>query len=131
MSLYVNQDYAQPTAHLRRYSLRLEGFASVRAPYGGGELLTRPLTFAGDRLLVNFSTSAVGGIRVEVQDAAGKPVPGFALADAVETIGNEIDRVVRWKSGPDVSKLAGRAVRLRFVMKDADLFALRYAGAKP
>jgi hypothetical protein len=131
MSLYVNQDYAQPTAHLRRYSMRLDGFASVRAPYEGGELITKPLTFAGDRLLVNFSTSAVGGIRVEIQDAAGKPVPGFTLADSVETIGNEIDRVVRWKSGPNLGKLAGRPVRLRFVMKDADLFALRFVGATP
>ena len=68
---------------------------------------------------------------MEIQDAAGKPIPGFALADAVETIGNDIERAVRWKSGSDVSKLAGKAVRLRFVMKDADLFALRFAGAKP
>ncbi len=131
MSLYVNQDYAQPTAHLRRYSLRLDGFASVRAPYEGGELVTKPLTFSGDRLLLNFSTSAVGGIRVEIQDAAGKAIPGFTLADSVETIGNEIERAVRWKSGASVGKLAGRPVRLRFVMKDADLFALRFAGAKP
>ncbi|HAH43770.1 MAG TPA: hypothetical protein DCM07_02740, partial [Planctomycetaceae bacterium] len=31
MSVYVNQDYAQQTAHLRRYSLRLDGFASLHA----------------------------------------------------------------------------------------------------
>ena len=36
MSLYVNQDYAQPTAHLRRYSMRLDGFTSIAAPYTGG-----------------------------------------------------------------------------------------------
>lgn len=127
MSLYVNQDYAQPTAHLHRYSLRLDGFASARAPYEGGELVTRPFTFEGSRLTLNFSTSAAGGIRVEVQDASGKALPGYALEDAVETIGNEIDRVVRWKQGTDVSPLAGKPVRLRFVMKDADLFALRFA----
>jgi len=38
---------------------------------------------------------------------------------------------VRWKQGADVGALAGKAVRLRFVMKDADLFALRFAGAQP
>ena len=127
MSLYVNQDYAQPTAHLRRYSLRLDGFASVRAPFEGGELLTKPLTFQGERLLLNFSTSAAGGIRVELQDTAGTPVPGFTLADAVETIGNEIERPVRWKEGSSVKTLAGKPLRIRFVMKDADLFALRFA----
>lgn len=126
MSLYANQNYGQPTSHLRRYSLRLDGFAAVSAPYTGGELLTKPLTFTGKELTVNFATSAAGGIRVEVQDASGKPVPGFTLADAVETIGNEIDRVVHWKSGRDVSQLAGQPVRLRFVMKDARLFALQF-----
>jgi hypothetical protein len=44
MSIYVNQEYAQPTAHLRRHSLRLDGFASVCAPYAGGEMITKPFT---------------------------------------------------------------------------------------
>ena len=130
MSVYVNQDYAQPTAHLRRYSLRLDGFASLRAPYSGGEMVTRPLTFTGNRLLLNFSTSAAGGIRIEVQDAAGRPLPGFTLADSVETIGNEIDRPARWRDNPDLEKLAGQTVRLRLVMKDADLFAFRFDRGK-
>ncbi|MFO1094664.1 MAG: hypothetical protein U0992_15365 [Planctomycetaceae bacterium] len=130
MSLYVQQDYGQLTAHLQRYTLRLDGFASVRAPFGGGELVTRPVTFAGNRLSLNFSTSAAGGIRVEVQDVDGQALPGFTLDDSVETIGNEIERDVRWKNGADVGALAGRPVKLRFVMNDADLFALRFYAAR-
>jgi hypothetical protein len=126
MSFYANQNYGQPTSHLRRYSLRLDGFAAVRAPYSGGELLTKPLTFTGKELALNFATSAAGGIRVEIQDSAGKPLPGFALGDAIETIGNEIDRAVRWKRGGDVGPLAGKPVRLRFVMHDARLYALQF-----
>lgn len=126
MSFYVNQNYGQPTAHLRRYSLRLDGFASVSSPYTGGEMVTKPFTFRGKELSLNFATSAAGGIRVEVQDAAGKPVPGYSQGEAVETIGNEVDRVVRWQKGSDVSGLAGKPVRLRFVMKDARLFALQF-----
>ena len=128
MSVYVNQNYGQPTSHLRRYAMRLDGFASVHAPYEGGEMLTRPLTFTGSQLLLNFGTSAPGGIRVEVQDEAGKPLPGFALGDCQELIGNEIERPVTWKGG-DLGKLSGTPVRLRFVMKDADLYALRFAAA--
>jgi hypothetical protein len=63
---------------------------------------------------------------VEIQDAAGKPIPGFTLAEAVETIGNEIERVVRWKARTDVHALAGKPVPLRFVMHDARLYALRF-----
>jgi hypothetical protein len=126
MSFYVLQNYAQPTVHLRRYALRLDGFAAAVAPYSGGELVTKPLTFKGSRLALNFATSAAGGVRVEIQDAAGKPIPGFTRADSLETIGNEIDRVVRWKSGTSISDLAGRSVRLRFVLKDARLYAMQF-----
>lgn len=126
MSVYVNQDYAQKTAHLRRYSMRLDGFASVRADYGGGELLTKPLVFDGSHLSINFSTSAAGGIKVEIQDENGKPIPGFTLADSREQIGNEVNRIVSWKGGDDVKSLSGKPVRLKFVMKDADLYSLQF-----
>ncbi len=126
MSIYVNRHYAQTSWHIRRYVLRIDGFASVQAPYAGGEMITKPLTFAGASLHINFATSAVGGMRVEIQDAGGKPVPGFTANDCVEIIGDQIDRVVRWKAGCDVGKLAGKPVRLRFVMKDADLYAIQF-----
>ena len=90
-------------------------------------MVTKPITFQGRQLLLNFSTSAAGGIRVEIQDATGKAIPGFALGDSVETIGNEIERAAKWKAGSDVGALAGKPVRLRFVMKDADIYALRFA----
>jgi len=126
LSLYKQAHYAQPSAHLLRYTLRTDGFASVNAPYRGGELLTRPLTFAGRQLVINFATSAAGSVRVELQAADGKPLPGFTLAEAREEIGDEIERVVRWSGNPDLSRLAGQPVRLRFVMKDADLYSLRF-----
>ncbi|WP_206107655.1 hypothetical protein [Paludisphaera rhizosphaerae] len=126
MSLYVNQNYGQPTSHLRRYSLRLDGFASVHADYDGGEMRTRPLRFQGSQLLLNFATSAAGGVKVEIQDENGSPIPGFALSDCRELIGNDVDRPATFAGG-DLQSLAGRVVRLRFVLKDADLYALRFA----
>ncbi|MBI3666532.1 MAG: hypothetical protein HY236_09980, partial [Acidobacteria bacterium] len=121
MSFYVARNYGQPTAYLRRYALRLDGFASIHAPYGGGEALTKPFRFQGNRLEINYSTSAAGGIRVEILDEAGAPFPGYDLAEANELIGDEIARIVSWKGGSDLRRLAGKTVRLRFVMKDADL----------
>jgi hypothetical protein len=126
MSLYANQNYGQPTAHLHRYSMRLDGLASVRAPLSGGDLLTRPLRFSGRRLLLNAATSAAGGLRVEIQDTDGKPIPGFSSKDCDEMIGNEIERPVRWNGKDDVGVLASRAVRLRIEIKDADLYAMRF-----
>ena len=126
MSLYVSRHNAQESAHVARYTLRTDGFVSVRAGYEGGEMLTRPLVFAGKSLEINFSTSAAGSIRVEIQDAAGKPIPGFALENCPEIIGDQIAHVVVWKQGNDLGKLAGQPIRLRLVMKEADLYAIRF-----
>ena len=126
ISIYVNRHYGQASNHIERLTLRTDGFVSVQAPYAGGELLTKPLKFAGKELAINYSTSAAGSVRVEIQDKAGKAISGFALADCPEIIGDQIERVVSWKGGSDVSRLAGKPVRLRFVMKDADLYSIRF-----
>jgi hypothetical protein len=126
MSLYKQAHYAQPSGQLVRHTLRTDGFVSVNAPFVGGGFVTKPFTFTGRELVLNFSTGAAGGLRVELQDAAGELLPGFALADAVEQVGDEIERVVTWKGGRDLSGLAGRPVRLRFAMQDADLYSLRF-----
>jgi len=130
MSFYVQRNYSQNTAHLQRMTLRLDGFSSVHAPYSGGEMLTRPLTFSGRTLEINYSTSAAGSIRVEIQDQSGKPVPGFSLDDCKTIFRDQIERIVAWKEGSDVSRLQGSPIRLRFVMKDADLFSMRFRDGK-
>jgi len=111
-------------AQVRCYSLRTDDFASVRAPLAGGELLTPPMQFDGNRLLLNYSTSGAGSVRVEIQDAGGAPVPGYAMDDAIRHVGDASGLEVRWKSGGDISGLKGRSIRLRVIMHDADLFSL-------
>ena len=127
MSLYATEgEWHCKGNSLRRYTLRLDGFVSINAPLSGGELLTKPLTFTGNSLSLNFATSAAGDIRVEIQDAAGAPLPGFTLDDSELLFGDSLDRTVTWKNGGDVSRLAGRPIRLRFVLRDADLFSLKF-----
>lgn len=127
LSLYASESYWTGKGSIvRRYTLRLDGFASIRAPMKGGELVTKPLTFAGKSLELNFASSAAGGIRVELQDATGKPIPGYTLTDCAPIFGDTLARKVTWKNGTDVSRLAGKAVRLRFEIKDANLYSLRF-----
>jgi hypothetical protein len=110
----------------RRYQLRLDGFVSVNAPLKGGELITKPIQFSGAELELNYSTSAAGLLRVEIQDWNRKPFPGFALDDCEPIYGDEIARIVKWKDSRRPAELAGKPVRLRFIMADADLFAMRF-----
>jgi hypothetical protein len=124
--LYRMSHYAQPTSHVTRYSLRVDGFVSVHAPYEGGELLTRPFTFTGGELELNFAGSPAGGLQVELQDGEGNALEGYRLEECPEMIGDVIDRVVVWGKGSDLSPLAGKTVRLRFVMRDTDLYSFRF-----
>ena len=126
MSIYVVRHYADPSWHIQRMTLRLDGFASLNAPYEGGQLVTKPLKFEGSQLEINYSTSAAGELKVEIQDEKGQPLEGFSLKDCPEITGDEISRIVSWQGGDNVESLAGRTVRLRFVMKDADLYSLRF-----
>lgn len=129
LSLYAGESYwTGEGSALRRYTLRLDGFVSAHAPMQGGELVTKPLKFEGDALHLNFATSAAGGVRVELQDPSGSPIPGFALDDCPALFGDTVDRQVVWKTGSIVSKLSGQPVRLRFELKDADLFAFQFDG---
>jgi hypothetical protein len=126
LSFFASEGYWRRATTLRRYTLRVDGFVSLAAPLASGEMVSRPLTFTGARLSLNVSTSAAGSARVELQDAEGHPLSGYALEDCWEILGDTLDYTVRWKSGADLSALAGRPVRLRLVLADADAYSLKF-----
>jgi hypothetical protein len=126
LSLYLPENYWHRTAKMRRYTLRIDGFVAARAPLSGGELVTKPIEFSGKTLTINFATSAAGSVRVELQDARGTPLPGHTLDDCDELFGDTLDRAVSWKDTTDLSAVTGQAIRLRFVLRDADLFAFQF-----
>jgi len=111
---------------LKRGTIRTDGFASVNAPYRGGECSTKLMTFMGSALVMNYSTSAVGYIKVEIQDENGDPLPGYELGNSEEIYGDDIERRVSWSGSFDLSPIEGQTIRLRFVMKDADLYSVRF-----
>ena len=75
--------------------------------------------------MLNVSTSAVGSVRVELQGPDGAPLPGHAMADCAEIWGDEIARPVRWGERTRLPADVAR-VRVRFVLKDADLYSFRF-----
>ena len=125
MGLYRQHHYAARTNHLVLYSLREDGLASLRAGVGEGYLVTKPFRHAGQDLWLNYATSATGWVKVEVQDEAGKPVAGFSAEDSAPRFGDSLNERVTWKSGKTWRELNGRLIRLRFSLRDADLYALQ------
>jgi len=127
ISLYCSRHYSLPTVYIERMTLRTDGFVSVNAPYKGGSLLTKPLIFQGDKLELNYSTSAAGSMQVEILAADGAD-DQKALAKSKPLICDEIDGPVSWQDDANLAALARKAVRLRFVMKDADLYSFCFLG---
>ena len=126
LSMYVLRHRDFPSVHFERVTFRKDGFVSANAGYDGGELTTKPLIFDGRELELNYSTSAVGSIRIELQDESGRPIEGWSLDDSAEIFGDHIERVARWEGGADLSAVAGQPVRLRFMLADADLYSFRF-----
>jgi hypothetical protein len=126
LSLYWVENYRHLTCRLRRGTLRLDGFASANAGYAGGEIVTHPLTFEGKELVLNYATSAAGSVRVELQDAGGSPLPGYTLSESKELYGDELEQPMIWNGSTNVAALANQPIRLRMVLRDADVYALRF-----
>lgn len=124
-SVYATEAYYEgPDSRLRRFTYRVDGFVSVHAGVEGGELLTKPLTFSGEWLELNFATHDAGQIRVSLESPSGE-----ILAQSELLTGDEIAHPVQWQAGTDLQAFQGRTVRLRFSMKNADLYSIRFGSA--
>jgi len=127
LSFYVTESYwREPGAIIRRYTLRRDGFVSASAGPGGGQFTTPALTFTGNELRLNVSTSAAGSFQVEVQDRAGVPINGLGLKQSPEMFGDDLTYPVFWRSETALGDLQGQPIKLRFVLQDADLYAFQF-----
>lgn len=125
-SFYIQEHYRLDDNRLRRISVRKHGFGSIHAGFEQGEWVSRPFILEGSELVVNYSTSAVGFIRLELQDEYGHPLHGFRLEDMEPMYGDEIEERVIWGPEAAIEQWRGRPVRMRVQMKDADLFSLKW-----
>lgn len=134
LSIYTTEDYYVGDAvSLRRHVWRLDGFVSVHAPFSGGEMLTKGFQFSagdtddGTRLRLNVSTSAAGSVRVELLDGDGEPIPGRTAAECDPIFGDGIAIPVSWGGDRDLTALAGEPIRIRFQLRDADIYAMQFS----
>lgn len=131
---YGQEDYHSPAERkpegngVYRAVQRLDGFVSADAPYDRlATIVTRPLTFAGNRLILNINTGGLGYAQVGFEDEAGNPIKGFGLDDCVYINGNFMEHPVEWLGrGTDVSSLVGKTVRVVIRMRGTSLYALQF-----
>ncbi len=106
--------------------VRLDGFISQDASPSGGNLLTVPLKFKGERLFLNMDGSAGGWLKVEILDENGRPIKGFSEKDADPLFGNNTHKLVTWRGRCNVSSLRDRIIKLRFIGRNVKLYAFQF-----
>ena len=75
---------------------------------------------------MNIDTEAAGTAFVELREAGGKPIPGHTLAECDEIGGNYLAKIVTWHGKSDVSRLAGKPVRLHIRMRATKLYGFQF-----
>ncbi len=99
---------------------RLVGVRGAKGAHG--RLLTRPFEVKGG---LRLNARARGTIRVSVHTTSDSPMDGWSAADCDAISGDHLDAAVLWgKKG--LNQLRGQAVRLRFHLDDAELFAFDF-----
>jgi hypothetical protein len=119
---------SDPRSGVFRLVQRLDGFVSADTPYDTtGVLVTKPLRFEGDRLVLNIDTNATGYAQVGFLDDDGRPIPGFSVDESVYINGDFIAKEVEWLGkGTDVSELEGQTIRIVFRMRGSKLYAMQF-----
>ena len=127
LSLFVTESALQgDSITIRRHTIRMDGFVSLEAPLSGGTVITKPISFKGDSLVLNLSTSAAGSVKVGLNRPDGKPYRGFAIDDCDDIYGDFLERQVTWNGNTNVSDVAGKPVQIEFHIKDADLYSFYF-----
>lgn len=118
--------------------LRVDGFASLFATDRPATVLTKPMEWPRANLYINVDPRrdlfshpglSIGEVRVEVRDAANKPIKGMTWDECIP-MGQTRDlpdacAEVVWQSNPSMRRLAGKQVRLAFRLQNAHLYSFR------
>lgn len=117
--------------------LRIDGFVSVTAEDREGMIETRPFTWPGGELFVNFDPrhnetdhyrSGTGELVTEVIMDNGAVAEGFSRQECNPLRINTADMehastCVRWQNGRSMSIFAGIPIRLRICLRNASLYS--------
>lgn len=105
-------------------TLRRDGFVSMHADKEG-YLVTEKLSFDGDYFFVNIkATNKKGELDVELIDESGKVIPGYSRKECNTLRGlDSTKKMVTWKNKNDIVSLKGKNIKVKFYLKQLDLYA--------
>ena len=105
--------------------LREDGFVSVEAGEDPGGFTTREMEGSENGFFLNGAVNARHGyIKAEWLDETGRPVEGYKKEDFDTFNGDSLDYPLTWKGKKIKEGYPGKRGKLRFYMKNSQLFSL-------
>ena len=114
---------ARNDMHIGLATLRRDGFVSLNAGEAPGQVVTRPLTFRGGKLLVNAEVAPGGYVKAELRDRSGKPVQPYAFGACKAATGDATSIPITWTGSDAIRPAPGQSLRVAFELKNAKLYA--------
>lgn len=119
ISVYGTENYYEKSpGRLRRFVYRVDGFVALRGGSAGGRVTTKPLSYSGERLLLNYVVKAGGELTIEVLNATGEVIGKSKMLS-----GDNVDSPVEWDLKPEFGT---GDIQLRFALKNADLYSFQF-----
>lgn len=126
-------------------TLPMDRFSGLLAGLAQATILTRPLRFSGNKLLLDFDAGLpelsrkallslnrdpskgadFAEVRAALEDPAGGKIAGFTLEQCKPLNGSGIQEMT-WP-GADWSQIAGKPVRIRLEMRNVALYSLQFS----
>lgn len=113
------------TACIGKATWRRDGFVSLHnAGDDPGVITTKPIEFQNaSQLCINAVLAPDGSLQAEILHEDGTPVSGFDRSACLEVTGDHLAEALRWNDANDLSQFSGQPIRLRFFLKDGDLYS--------
>ena len=131
-SMYASEGgYTLQKSDIRRFTFRVDGFVAAVGGADGDILLTKPVRFSGDHLILNYDAATAGGtVRAQLVDLQENPIEGFTFDDCVPLTGDAIAEELVWTGG-DLNEIAGKNVKIMFELTNASLYSYMFAEGTP
>lgn len=110
-------------------TLRLDGFASLKAGPAEAILLTKDFVLNAADICIN-SKPADGFIQAEVCDSNDNPIAGFTKDKAKPIIDDDLRAKLSWQEKSDMAELADKRIKLRLFLNNTHLYSISIVNRK-
>ncbi len=106
-----------------RFSFRVDGFVAAKGDESGKKIVTTPITFNGDSLILNYKAPE-GTVRAQLTDVNGTALEGFTYDDCTALTGDSIEQELTWTG--DLLTI-DQPVKISFELVNAELYSYKFA----